>query len=968
MARKEGKEHPTVFISYSHKDEEWKDRLLPHLGTLEQQGDIVIWDDRKIGTGDDWYPAIKEQLEKAAVAVCLISANYLSSKFINKEEIPDLKQKRTKEGMLLLPVLISPCPWKTVRWLKGIQLFPPDDKSLEEIRGRAKQERALSEIAEYIYEKIADPSFELAAPAVKWAAPEKADIDKLPETGQELFGRQKELEILDEVWGSDEIGVISFVAWGGVGKSTLVKKWLELMSIDNYRGAKRVYCWSFYSQGTSERVTSADMFINEALEWFGDPNPKEGSEWEKGKRLAKLVQEEKTLLILDGMEPLQSSLEFEKGKIKDAALSVLVTELGRENPGLCVITTRENVPELGRFETSTREVDLDQISNEAGSALLRVGGVRGDDGELEKATEAFGNHALAINLLASYLHGIAGHHISNAAKIADINVPVEKGRHPRRVMEAFDKRFGKGSKGEILRIMGLFDRPAELAAIKAVRAAPAIAGLTEYLQGIKETEWNKLLEELRDCKLLAPESKHNPDVVDCHPLVREHFGEKLKNERPKAWREAHKRLYEYYKGLPEKLYGKHLPDKLEEMEPLFRAVYHGCAAGEPTKVWEEVYWKRIKRGNDHYSTAKLGAFGSDLGAVACFFEKVWDKPAARLSEHRKALVLNLAGYRLRALGRLRESAEAFESARWNYEKAGDPKEIAIAIMNLSELYLTLGEVGKAVEYGHRCIEYADKSGDAFHRMSKRTTLADALHQAGEIGEAKRLFEEAEGIQKERQPGYEYMYSLPGYRYCDLLLALGEYEEVKKRARQTLEWMTNDPHAPVLTVVLDKLSLGRAELTELRIEKLEGKGAEKCLTEAKKWLDEAVDGLRKAGQQDYLPLGLLARAGYYRYQRSWDRARGDLEEVREIAERGEMKLFQADYHLEAARLCLAQAEDPTSLKELRRAGRSQRSEVRISKEKEEGKNAKWHYDEARRLVEECGYHRRDEELEELENSE
>ena len=65
--------------------------------------------------------------------------------------------------------------------------------------------------------------------------------------------------------------MISFVAWGGVGKSTLVNKWRERLAADNYRGAKRVFAWSFYSQGTGERVTSADIFIAEALKWFGDP-------------------------------------------------------------------------------------------------------------------------------------------------------------------------------------------------------------------------------------------------------------------------------------------------------------------------------------------------------------------------------------------------------------------------------------------------------------------------------------------------------------------------------------------------------------------------------------------------------------------------------------------------------------------------------------------------------------------------
>ena len=103
---------PTVFISYSHKDEEWKDLLIPHLKALEQQDQIVLWDDRKIGTGEDWYPEIEQAMGRAAVSVCLISANYLASDFINKEEIPFLKKRRESEGMLLLPILIRPCPWK----------------------------------------------------------------------------------------------------------------------------------------------------------------------------------------------------------------------------------------------------------------------------------------------------------------------------------------------------------------------------------------------------------------------------------------------------------------------------------------------------------------------------------------------------------------------------------------------------------------------------------------------------------------------------------------------------------------------------------------------------------------------------------------------------------------------------------------------------------------------------------------
>ncbi|MGB7875532.1 MAG: hypothetical protein WBL25_14200 [Anaerolineales bacterium] len=45
---------PSVFISYSHKDEKWKDCLVTHLGVLEQEGILDIWEDRRIEAGDDW--------------------------------------------------------------------------------------------------------------------------------------------------------------------------------------------------------------------------------------------------------------------------------------------------------------------------------------------------------------------------------------------------------------------------------------------------------------------------------------------------------------------------------------------------------------------------------------------------------------------------------------------------------------------------------------------------------------------------------------------------------------------------------------------------------------------------------------------------------------------------------------------------------------------------------------------------
>ncbi|MEO7327695.1 MAG: hypothetical protein ABI193_03890, partial [Minicystis sp.] len=106
-------------------------------------------------------------------------------------------------------------------------------------------------------------------------------IGRLPRTGGDLFGREKELAWLDRCW-ADGAHVVTIVAWGGVGKSALVNGWLRGMAADGWRGAERVYAWSFYSQGTTDRMVSADEFISAALSEFGDNDPTAGSPWDKG--------------------------------------------------------------------------------------------------------------------------------------------------------------------------------------------------------------------------------------------------------------------------------------------------------------------------------------------------------------------------------------------------------------------------------------------------------------------------------------------------------------------------------------------------------------------------------------------------------------------------------------------------------------------------------------------------------------
>jgi tetratricopeptide (TPR) repeat protein len=497
--------------------------------------------------------------------------------------------------------------------------------------------------------------------------------------------------------------------------------------------------------------------------------------------------------------------------------------------------------------------------------------VQGTDDKLEAATRDFGNHALAVSLLGVYLHKIPGHNISHAAEIPDLDIPEKEGQHPRRMIAAFERCFGEGPEVEVLRMLGLFDRPADTEAIAALRAAPAIPNLTEHVQRLSEADWLRLVHRLRETRLIASESRHQPDLLDAHPLVREHFSQQLRDAYPEAWREANNRLYEHFKQIAKKY-----PDTIEEMSPLYAAV--------------------IQRKDEAFNTAKLGAFGPELVAISGFFYSLWDKPVAGLAEADKAYVLNEAGYDLRALGRLKESAQPMQAGLEARIALEDWKNAAIVAGNLSELYLTIGETASALEYANKGVDLADRSGDALERMDKRTTLADALHQAGRQSEAESLFREAEKMQKDRQPEYPMMYSINGFRYCDLLLSQGKYQEGLSRAEQTIEIARRNNW--LLDIALDYLSLGRAHLLQALQE------GSQDFTQAAEHLNQAVDGLRQAGTQHHVPSGLLARAELSRVKAEFDKAQHDIEEAMTIAERGEMGLHQADCHLEYARLYLA----------------------------------------------------------------
>lgn len=146
-----------VFVSYSHADATWLQRLRIHLKPLERQGAITLWDDTRIKPGTRWREEIRKALEHARVAVLLVTADFLASDFITMDELPPLLRAAEKRGTLILPVIIKPCRFEQTEGLCDFQAVNSPSKPLVALRS-ARREELFSRLSGVIEEALRAPS------------------------------------------------------------------------------------------------------------------------------------------------------------------------------------------------------------------------------------------------------------------------------------------------------------------------------------------------------------------------------------------------------------------------------------------------------------------------------------------------------------------------------------------------------------------------------------------------------------------------------------------------------------------------------------------------------------------------------------------------------------------------------------------------------------------------------------------
>jgi hypothetical protein len=144
-----------IFISYSHKDKEWLERLQINLKPFLRDKSVQAWDDTRIKAGADWREEINQALASAAIAILLVSSDFLASDFIYNEELPFLLQAAKEKNVTIIPVAVRPSAWSKTSF-GALQCANNPEKPLSDL-DKTEREKALVKISAQVAAYFDEP-------------------------------------------------------------------------------------------------------------------------------------------------------------------------------------------------------------------------------------------------------------------------------------------------------------------------------------------------------------------------------------------------------------------------------------------------------------------------------------------------------------------------------------------------------------------------------------------------------------------------------------------------------------------------------------------------------------------------------------------------------------------------------------------------------------------------------------------
>jgi tetratricopeptide (TPR) repeat protein len=438
--------------------------------------------------------------------------------------------------------------------------------------------------------------------------------------------------------------------------------------------------------------------------------------------------------------------------------------------------------------------------------MLRSRGIKGSDKALTEVITRYKGHALSLTSLAGYLNRYYDGDIKQAPEVEFVLGDRERFKDVNKLLRKYAEKMS-ASERIFLYIFSLFRQEVTEDDFAIVfRHKVNGTEFNKVLVRMHELDFRDLISGLVDWRLISYDKTKK--TYTTHPLIKGYFESTLDEKIKKL---CHKHIYKYFG-----LYASEWLETLEEMQPLFEQVYHGCAAGLYDEVFADVYWEKIHKKTEFFITKKLGAWEINLSLAKIFFpEGDFSQMPLVSRKSRQNWLLNEIGLALLSTGRPKEAGEPLLRGFPGYIEAKDWINASAGYINLAGLQFQTGEFESGLESAKKALDAAEKAMFDQYIVISKAYIAWILQLLGQSEEVDNWFCQADELQI-KIDGYR-LYSIWGVFYVDFLILMNRIDEALERTKcKSQNWRNEISRCHRCLGAIEKL-MGNHEEAEVHLQ-------------------------------------------------------------------------------------------------------------------------------------------------------
>jgi tetratricopeptide (TPR) repeat protein len=376
------------------------------------------------------------------------------------------------------------------------------------------------------------------------------------------------------------------------------------------------------------------------------------------------------------------------------------------------------------------------LSPEDSRLLFERIGVKGDQEEIDGVIEEYKGHALSLTLLAKYLVEDFKGDIKRAREIPPFHSDKEAGGKAHRILLWYEKQLSEAQRS-FMKIFSLFRRAVNERDFEGVFRSEIETSTNKPLRNMNLFSFKRMVDNLCDRRLIT---KGQDDTYTAHPLIKNYFESIFEEEDNRL---CHKSIYHYIGS-----YAPERPETLEEMQPLFEQVYHGCGANLHEEAYYNVYRQKIMRWDERFLVSNLGGWETNLNVIRNFFPKGDFQRNPFVSKIKeKSYLINEAGLSMMSIGRLDEVEGFYKKSIELDISQRDWAFASTTYINLVSFQILTGKLLEAKKSSKMAIRLSRKEKHTNYEHHSTIRLAYTLFLLGDINKASIEFNRVNKFQK-----------------------------------------------------------------------------------------------------------------------------------------------------------------------------------------------------------------------------